>query len=105
MELVILECITHYVEEERVFETVSPSEYTPSVNVFLLELEKIYDDIKVQIPLLESKLELEWKNVPLNSSASYEYKYGKIDELEQKIEDLKTGIMLWAVKNRNFIWT
>lgn len=36
---------------------------------------------------------------------SYEEKYKEYNELEKQIEDKKTDILTWMIKNREFFWT
>ena len=68
--------------------------------------------ITQQLPKLEKELEKAWDKVPhfnvddfTDRKIDYDKVYGGIDKLDKQIYDLKTEIMLWAIKNRNKMWT
>lgn len=112
LEICILEAIKHYVEGEDVFNVLS-NDSPPEQAQFMREVRHAYDLIVKQLPLLEKELELAWKKVPvrdwgdINKSVpgDYETTYGDVDRLEKKIAELKTEVMLWAVKERESMWT
>jgi hypothetical protein len=71
----------------------------------------MYNYITVILPILEKELEDAWKKVPhfdlknINKKIDYEEIYGEVDLKEKEIANLKTEIMVWAVTNRDKIWT
>ena len=119
-ELCILEGIKHYVESDNGlgfnewdFErNQSDPEYPEDQKIFDREVQWAYDEITIRLPHLEVKKEKEWQKIPKfeNNSFSinlddYEKVYGMYDELEKEIKDRKTEIMIWAIKNRERMWT
>ena len=41
----------------------------------------------------------------MHEKTDYEKIYGEVDQKEKEITNLKTEIMVWAVTNREKIWT
>lgn len=111
-EIVILESIKHYVEHEKCFENLN-CDNPPEQAQFLKEVRENYQLITETLPKLEKELEAEWPNVPhidintINSRkpGDYEKTYGKINKLEREITNLKTKVLIWAVTNREGMWT
>jgi hypothetical protein len=119
-ELVILEGIKHYVEQDNglgyepgdyEFSQNDP-EFPESQKQFDREVKENYELITKKLPSLEKELEDAWKKVPswnfekpLENKEQYETTYGEVDRIETEIDNLKTKIMLWAVEKRGFIWT
>lgn len=69
------------------------------------EADEIYKKIE-SIPVMEDQLAEEWVKIPvgkLKKGFTYEEIYGKVNDLESKIEQTKTDIMVWIVKNRNIL--
>lgn len=115
-EICILEGIKHYVEGEDALNNFETSqrdpEYPDHQKKFDREVSKMYEEITVALPKLEKQLEWAWKKVPhwnledINTrKIDYDATYGETDRLEKEIADLKTKVMIWAVKNRGSIWT
>lgn len=123
-EICILEGIKHFIEGEHAlgenmcyFESSQSDPNFPEwQKKFNIELKEKYEEITIKLPKLETELELAWKKVPpfdfkkrsesiqINSNY-YQETYGEIDRLEKEICDLKTKIMIWAVTERQSIWT
>ena len=116
-ELCILEGIKHHVEQDYGLhyyeESQKDATYPEQQKQFDKELHDIYDMVKNQLPLLESLLKSAWEIIPtpnlddLNKTTkkSYEETYGEVNSLEKQIAELKTKVMVWAVTNRESIWT
>jgi len=115
-EICILEGIKHYVEDEDALKDFEISqkdpEYPDHQKKFDREVQWAYDETTIRLPFLEKKLEWAWKKVPhwnledINTrKIDYDATYGETDRLEKEIADLKTKVMIWAVKNRGSIWT
>jgi len=123
-EICILEGIKHYVEqdsglgwEEGDYEkSQNDPEYPEWQKKFDKEVKENYELIVRKLPALEKELEEEWKKIPhfefVNrdderavAPNTYEKTYGEVDRLDKEISDLKTKIMIWAVTNRESIWT
>lgn len=122
MEISILECIKHYVEEEEALgknmchfkSSQNDSTFPEHQKIFGRELKEVYESITIELPRLEKEMEIAWDNVPhrtikdirINTSKlSYEEMYGDVNRLEKEIDNLKTQSMLWAVNNRFSMWT
>lgn len=111
-EICILESIKHYVEKECCFDVLC-WDNPPAQAQFLRETKNRYNDITIKLKNLQKQLEEEWDKIPaetwetINNGDKEEYKrrYGKIDKLEQEIYNLTTDIMIWAIYNRNQMWT
>jgi hypothetical protein len=111
-EICILEGIKHYVEKDGGLDHYESSQNDPSYpewqKTFDKELKNVYNEITMSLPSLEKQLEDVWKKVPhfdFNEKVDYNTVYGEVDRIEKKIADLKTDIMVWAVTNREKIWT
>jgi hypothetical protein len=126
-EICLLEGIKNFVEgecplgsEENIFAHFESSQKDPEhpehQKLFEKELKECYDLITITLVELEKQLANEWDSVkiPIDdlgqwiknlNDASLPYKYERIDELDKKIEDLKTKVMTWAVVNRQCMWT
>ena len=123
-ELCILEGIKHYVEKDGDLgfdddwrKNFAQSELDPTYpewqKEFYREVFFNYEMITTILPELEAELEKAWKKVPHRAiddickplEGTYEENYGEVNKLEKKIADLKTTVMVWAVKNREKIWT
>jgi len=118
MEIVVLECIKHYVEKENAIQYFEESqknpEYPEHQKEFDREVKENYDLLTKRLPELELQLEKEWEDIvprrPLftfskDSKLTYEQVYGRIDKLELEIENLQTKIMAWAINRRKSMWT
>lgn len=123
-EICILEGIKHYVEkdgglgwEEKDYENSQNDPTFPEwQKKFDKEVKTMYNYITVILPILEKELEEAWKKVPhfefVNrkdefdvAPNTYEKTYGEVDLKEKEIAILKTEIMVWAVTNRESIWS
>lgn len=125
-EICILEGIKHYVESDYGLGGYSSDwltdyefsqndpEYPIWQKEFDREVKENYDLITKRLPELEKELEIAWskvpkwdikKGLPFQTKGTYEEIYGETDRLEGMIIDLKTKIMLWAIINREKIWT
>lgn len=105
--------IINFIEEERALEVVD-WDYLPDQKEFSKNLQKYYLIIKTEIPNLEKELEKEWENISLDTNLDnlnkmtkkdYKEKYRKIDKLEEKIEKLKTEVMIFIISYRQYFWT
>ncbi len=47
----------------------------------------------------------EFLNEINNPKMSYEETYGKVNDVEEEIKQLKTKILLWILNNRESMWT
>ena len=117
-EICVLEGIKHYVEGEKALEYFDEGQNDPQYpdhqKKFDREVQWAYDEITIRLPHLERLMDEELlkirKNRELDSHcphklSDYEKVYGEHDRLEKEIEDCKTEVMVWAVKNRGSIWT
>ena len=114
-EICILEGIKHYVEKDGGLDHYESSQndtsYPEWQKKFDREVKTMYDYITVMLPILDKELEDAWKKVPhfdlknINEKTDYEKIYGEVDQKEKEITNLKTEIMVWAVTNREKIWT
>jgi len=113
-EICILEGIKHYVEQDggldfnNYISNQTDSNYPEWQKKFDKEVKTMYDYITVILPILEKELEDAWKKVPhfdFNEKVDYNTVYGEVDLKEKEIANLKTEIMVWAVTNREKIWT
>ena len=128
-EICILEGITHYVEQDNGlgkkmdrtdqipwFPDFEKSQVDPEYPEHQKEFDILvlyhYKLITEKLPILERQLKEAWAKVPkrdldnLNIGVpDYDATYGEVDRLEKDIADLKTEVMVWAVKNRESIWT
>ncbi len=122
-ELCILEGIKHYVEKDdglgdseiwRCYyvRNQADPEYPQHQKDFDKEMYQMYDLITIRLPELEEQLEEAWSKVPKRDITKlplppidYEATYGEVDRIEKEITDLKTKIMVWAITNREKIWT
>ena len=121
LEIVVFACIRHYIEKdgEDALNVLS-NDNPPHQAQFIKELKEMYNDICVTIPQLEKELDLEWDKISpttnfdslaenINKSTTpkedYQRKYGKIEELEGRIEAVKTKVCLWTINRRAEIWT
>lgn len=114
IETVLFECVKHFVSEDGEDAlNILCNDNPPDQKRFIEELKAMYQFITVKLPELEKELEKAWDKVPhrslsdLNKSTkeSYEQTYGEVNRLEKEIEELKTLICEWVVKNREAIWT
>lgn len=113
MEICILESIKHYVEGEGVLdyfdETQKDPTYPEHQREFERQVKEMYQLITITLPTLEEALVRAWKTVPdffgPKDPRSFEEIYGEVNRLDKEIADLKTKVMVWAVRNREFIWT
>jgi hypothetical protein len=125
-EICILEGIKHYVEKdgglgfdynwrESYRRNQSDPNYPGWQKKFDRDVFKNYTLITEYLVGLENNLKEAWNKIPeykflidekypQMSKEEYESKYGEINRLESEIENLKTKIMIWAVKNRKKIW-
>jgi len=125
-EICILEGIVHYVEQDGGLGMVddwktgyeenqlSPN-YPQSQKEFDKEVKEHYELITLQLPLMKFRLEEAWKKIPKFDfkgftgvnilKDDYDATYENVDKLKKQISDLKTQIMIWAVTNREKIWT
>jgi hypothetical protein len=119
-EICILEGIKHYVEKDAGL-GYKPGDYEFSQNdptypehqaEFDGEVKSAYEDIIKTLPALEKQLEEAWAKIPHRDITKlplppidYHAVYGETDRLEEDIANLKTRIMVWAVTNRDKIWT
>jgi hypothetical protein len=114
-EICILEGIKHYVEKDGGLDHFENCQNDPTCpdwqKEFDIKVRFYYEMLTKKLPELERQMEEEWKKVPhfdlkdINKTIDYEKIYGKINQLEKEIYDLKTEIMVWAVTQRNCIWT
>lgn len=113
-EICILEGIKHYVEQDGGLDFADshkPCDYPEWQKEFDIKVRFYYEMITKKLPELKRQMEEEWKKVPhfslkdINKKVDYNKIYGKIDRLEKEIHDLKTEIMVWAVTDREKIWT
>jgi hypothetical protein len=116
-ELCILEGIKHYVEKDGGLdyyeESLKDPDYPEHQKKFNRELAENYDLIIHRLPQLERKLKSLWEALPhrllddINKPMSPEYRKisDGIEEVEGTITALKTKVMIWAVLNRESIWT
>lgn len=78
---------------------------------FDVKVRFYYEMITKKLPELERQLEEAWNKVPhfslenINKKVDYDKIYGEVDRLEKEIHDVKTEIMVWAVTDREKIWT
>lgn len=130
IEICLFESIINYVEGEQAlgdstdfFKNYRWTQTDKDIGIgwknFYKELKKNYDIVKYKLPKMEAELKQLWNDIPntnffdedgdwsnvTTSKFDYNKKYGKIDKLEKKIDDLKTEVMLWTVKNRSYMWT
>lgn len=113
LEIVVLESLKHYVDEdgEDCFHIINTE--AESQKEFYQEVRKYYDLITVKLVALQQELDAAWDAVPhrslkdINKSqpGDYERIYGNVNRLEKELTDLKTEIMVWIVKNREGLWT
>ena len=113
VRLVLFECIIHFVEREKCFETIVWTWGDGSKKV-VAKIREIYDWIKVVRPQMEAKMwdayppmrkidVLDW--VKASTKEEYESKYGEVDRLEKYIDDKDTEYLQWIVVNRSSLWT
>jgi hypothetical protein len=108
IEICVMECIKTFVEEELGKEWLfNPNRWEGQSNVpenqiqFENEIKDQYILLTETLPQLEKDLEIAWDTIP----NYYEKTFKGINALEKKIDDLKTELMVWAVKNRQCMWT
>ena len=115
-EICILEGIKHYVEKDGGLDHYESSQNDPAYpewqKTFDKELKNVYNEITMSLPSLEKQLEEAWKKIPVLFSweipikkIDYYKTYGEVDRIEKEMHDLKTEIMVWAVTQRDCIWT
>ena len=116
-EICILEGIKHYVEQDGGLEFYEVNhDFDPTYpewqKAFDIKVRFYYEMITKKLPDLEKQLEETWKRVPpvviqdfKHIKIDYNKTYGEVDRIEKEIHDLKTEIMVWAVTQRDFIWT
>lgn len=68
-----------------------------------VELEKYYGIAKF-IPELDERIEKAYEEAS-KGDFDYEFRYKKLDELEEKREKLLTELMTWMIVNRHILWT
>jgi hypothetical protein len=111
IEIVVLECLKHYVDKngEDCFNVIDTE--NESQREFYQEVRKYYNLATVKLVTLQNELKKAWKLVPkrswehINKSEDYEMIYGKVNQLEEEISNLKTEIMIWVIQNRESLWT
>lgn len=119
-EICIFEGIKHYAEEEVGIEWLSNpdrwkgEQFVPQNQIdFENEVYNYYKLITEELVRLEKEMDDAWSKVPFvpleewnkPGRPSYEERYGKVDKLEREIYNLKTKIMVWAVTQRESMWT
>jgi len=126
-EICILEGIKHYVEQDGGLgfdddwrKSYEQSQIDPTYpdwqKKFDREVFENYELITKRLVQLEKQLDDVWNKIPpfklpegnvwpTLSNEEYDTRYGEIDRLETEIGMLKTHIMIWAIKNREKIWT
>lgn len=118
-ELCILEGIKHHVREDGGLDYFEEGQTDPNHPKHQKKYDRELNDIAIKamvtLPNLEDALARAWAKIPTPSfehgvinrltNNSYEETYGEVDRLKKMISDLKTEIMVWAVKNRESIWT
>jgi hypothetical protein len=116
MELVLFKCLTEYCETEMgldwLFSAKYDKDYPAQQIKFEKELKTNYLLLTKKLPELEKDLVKEWDSIPKHylfqenkDKFDYNKVYGKIDQTEVKIRNLKTKICLWIVLNRTSLWT
>lgn len=100
--------IIHFVEGENALKVIDWN-YTPDQKKFAEELQQKYDLIKNYLPALQKELQNEWDKIPpiksIKEINNRETDYSKINELEEKIDKIKTDICVWMVSNREYFRT
>lgn len=111
VEICILERFRYFVEKEGCFKNTDYV-WNEESKVLGEEIKKYYDLLTIRILALEKDLDKAWEKVPnfdlfdLNKKkTNYSENYGEIDRLENEIFDLKTEIMEWVIKRRDYLWT
>ena len=120
-EIVILESVKHHVEKdyglgfepEDYEKSQANPEYPEHQKQFDREIKANYELITQKLPELQKELDAAWDKIPhfdlddINSRAAGDYEkiYGDVNRLEKEIDDIRTSIMLWAVRNRGSLWT
>ena len=109
LEIVVLECLKHYCDKngEDCFNTICDD------TEFMKQAKYYYDLTTQKLVELQKELDVEWEKIPLREISDiekttmddYNQLYGKINKLEDEIENFKTEIMVWIVKNRSYMWT
>lgn len=119
IEIVLFECLKNYVEDEVGKEELfdknrwSKNDNVPSHQLkFEKELKIHYNLLTINLIELERELEIAWSNIPtidlvdIRTIANhYHNKYGTVDKLENKLENLKDQICSWIILNRRSMWT
>lgn len=125
IELVLFECLKHFVEKEigkkSLFDKKrwSKIDNVPKLQLqFEKELKIHYNLLTITLLNLESNLNSEWEKISDNgypqlsndsitfsSVIGYSKKYKKVDLLEDKINNLKDKICSWIILNRRSMWT
>ena len=120
IELILFKCLTEYVESEiGVNELFDKNRWKDDDDVpkhqlkFENELKEYYLLLTEELPRLQKILDDEWRKVPfrslddINNSKKEDYKtiYGKVDEAELAVENLKDKIILWIVLNKKSMWS
>ena len=103
IELVCLECLRDYAENELTLRVlINPRTYEdlekyhcPEQREFTLEVVEHYG-LLLKIDSLKQEMEWEWARTP---------PYDKIDALEKEIDELTTKILQWMVIRRKEMWT
>jgi hypothetical protein len=113
-EICILEGIKHFVEQDGGlgYDGQNDPTYPEWQKAFDIKVRFYYEMITKKLPELEKQMEEAWKNIPVLFSweipiktIDYNKTYGEVDRIEKEIHDLKTEIMVWAVTQRDCIWT
>jgi hypothetical protein len=114
IELVLFECIKHYVEQEKGLQDQLDwddelkngfvcQEYVGRVKDVDSRLRKVYDYVKTERPALQ-KAHLD-SYPELGTKGSYEELYGETNRLEQEIFDKDTEAMKTLIELRHYMWT
>lgn len=109
----LIACLIDLVEGEKYFERVSShkdKDCPENQAKFGRELEKNYYRVKEELPVLESRAQYEWGRIDevrekLGENANYNEIYGRVNELEEKINKLKSEVCHWVISNRGGMWT
>ena len=114
IQLVLFECIVHFVEKEKCFD-VTVWDDTEDHKRVAAKIREIYDWIKVIRPRKEDEMwaayppidkinPLDWVNQG-TTKEEYNVRYGLVDKLEAYIDKKDTEYLQWIVLNRSMLWT
>jgi hypothetical protein len=120
IEIVLFECLKNYVEGEIGKEELfDKNRWAKNNNVplhqlqFEKELKIYYNLLTINLPEIENELNNEWDKLSskyfdeceIVTKEVFNNKYGAINKLEKKIENLKDNICSWILLNRRSMWT